>query len=220
MSTWGSLLSGNMMRRHDGAMMGPWHHYNDVIMSTMASQITSASIVYSTICSGPDKKQTKKTHQSSASLAFVRGIRRWPVNSPHKGPGTRKMFPFDDVIIDAELWWCFSLVLAWTSCQTNSPVTGDLRHHNTRVMSPLMILNTIVQWSGTHCFKRSWRWQLFKHLSIQEQNCVFKVVFLIFYAIIIVSPLFSSAWVYIAMCDYISIQVLSKVLETLQADDL
>ena len=34
-----------------------------------------------------------------ASLAFVRGIYRWPVNSPHKGPATRKMFPFDDVIM-------------------------------------------------------------------------------------------------------------------------
>ena len=35
----------------------------------------------------------------SASLAFVRGIHRWPVNSPHKGPVTRKMFPFNDVIM-------------------------------------------------------------------------------------------------------------------------
>ena len=40
-----------------------------------------------------------KKNQSSASLAFVRGIHRWPVNSPHKGPVTRKMFPFDDVIM-------------------------------------------------------------------------------------------------------------------------
>ena len=69
--------------------------YNDVMMSTMASQITSLTIVYSTIYSGTDEIK----HQSSASLAFVRGIHRWPVNSPHKGPVTRKMFPFDDVII-------------------------------------------------------------------------------------------------------------------------
>ena len=34
-----------------------------------------------------------------ASLTFVRGIHQWPVNSPHKWPVTRKMFPFDDVII-------------------------------------------------------------------------------------------------------------------------
>ena len=44
------------------------------------------------------RRRTTK-HQSSASLAFVLGIHRWPVNSPHKGPVTRKMFPFDDVIM-------------------------------------------------------------------------------------------------------------------------
>ena len=70
-------------------------HYHDVIMSTIASQITSLSIVCSIVCSGGDQRK----HQSSASLAFVRGIHRWPVNSPHKGPVTRKMFPFDDVIM-------------------------------------------------------------------------------------------------------------------------
>ena len=70
-------------------------HYNDVIMSTMASQITSLTIVYSTCYSGTDQRR----HQSSAPLAFVRRIHRWPVNSPLKGPVTRKMFPFDDVIV-------------------------------------------------------------------------------------------------------------------------
>ena len=72
-----------------------FQHNNDVIMSTMASQITSLTIVYSTVYSGADQRK----HQNSASLAFVRGIHRWPVNSPHKGPVTRKMFPFDDVIM-------------------------------------------------------------------------------------------------------------------------
>ena len=60
-------------------------------MGAIASQITSLTIVYS------DADQRK--HQSSASLAFVRGIHRGPVNSPHKWPVTRKMFPFDDVIM-------------------------------------------------------------------------------------------------------------------------
>ena len=69
-------------------------HYDDVIMSMMASQITSFTIVYSTVYSGADQSK----HQSSASLAFVRGIHRGPVNSPHKWPVTRKMFPFDDII--------------------------------------------------------------------------------------------------------------------------
>ena len=56
-------------------------HYIDVIMSAMASQITSLTIVYSTVYSVVDQRK----YQSSASLAFVRGIHRWPVNSPHKG---------------------------------------------------------------------------------------------------------------------------------------
>ena len=61
--------------------------YSDVIMSTVMPQITAA-IVHSTVCSGADQRK----HQSSASLAFVRGIHRWPANSPHKGPVTRKIF--------------------------------------------------------------------------------------------------------------------------------
>ena len=72
-------------------------HYSDVIMSTMASQITSHTSVYSTVCSDADQRK----HQNSASLAFVRGIYLWPVNSPHKGPVTRKRFPFDDVIMSS-----------------------------------------------------------------------------------------------------------------------
>ena len=70
-------------------------HYNDVIMGTMASQITSLTIVYSAVYSGADQRK----HQRPASLAFVRGIHRGLVNSPHKWPVTRKMFPFDDVIM-------------------------------------------------------------------------------------------------------------------------
>ena len=73
-----------------------WYcHYNDVIMGAIASQITSLAIVYSIFYSDADERK----HQSSVSLAFVWGIHRWPVNSPHKGSATRKMFPFDDVIM-------------------------------------------------------------------------------------------------------------------------
>ena len=60
----------------------PESHCNDVIMSVMASQITSLTIVYSTVSSGADQRK----HQSSGPLAFVRGIHGWPVNSPHKWP--------------------------------------------------------------------------------------------------------------------------------------
>ena len=65
-------------------------------MGAMVSQITSLTIVYSTVYSGADKKK----HQSSASLSFMRRIHRSPVNSPPKWPVTRKMFPFDDVVIN------------------------------------------------------------------------------------------------------------------------
>ena len=54
-------------------------HYTDVIMTTIASQITSLTVVYSTVYSDADQRK----HQSS----------------PHKGPVTRKMFPFDDVFM-------------------------------------------------------------------------------------------------------------------------
>ena len=77
------------------------NHYNDVIMSAMASHITSLKIVYWTVYSGADQIK----HQSSASLALVWGIHRWPVNSPHKGPVTRKTFLFDDVIMTERPCW-------------------------------------------------------------------------------------------------------------------
>ena len=70
-------------------------HYCNVIMGAVASQITSPTIVYSTVYSDADQRK----HQSSASLAFVRGTHRGPVNSPHKWPVTRKMFPLEDVIM-------------------------------------------------------------------------------------------------------------------------
>ena len=81
-------------------------------MGAMASQITRLTIVYwySTVYWGADQRK----HQSFASLAFVRGIRRSPVNSPHKWTITRKMFPFDDVIMlihDACLWTHFANIL-------------------------------------------------------------------------------------------------------------
>ena len=80
----------------------PWHQYASIryIAKIGMSQIPCVSIVYSTVCSDADQRK----HQSSASLAFVRDIHRWPVNSPHKGPVTRKMFPFDDVIMEPTDW--------------------------------------------------------------------------------------------------------------------
>ena len=82
-----------------------FHHYIGVIMSTMASQITSLTIVYSTVYSGANQRK----HQSFTSLAFVWGIHWWLVNSMHTEPVTRKMVLFDDIIM-MRLWIC------WVSC--------------------------------------------------------------------------------------------------------
>ena len=63
-----------------------FQHYNDVIMGAMASQITSLI-----------QAQIKESIKAPCHWPFMRGIHRSPVNSPHKGPVTRKMFLF---------WWC------------------------------------------------------------------------------------------------------------------
>ena len=90
-------------------------HYNDVIMGTIASRITSLRIVYSTVYS--DAEQRK--YQSSASLAFVWGIHRAPMNSSHKWPVTGKM-----------IWWrhhvCFNHGVIRNSMA--------LLHHSTSVI--------------------------------------------------------------------------------------
>ena len=64
-------------------------HYSGVII------ITGVPTVCSTVCSGAEQRK----HKSSAWLPFVSGIHRLPVDSPHKGQITRKMFPFDDAIM-------------------------------------------------------------------------------------------------------------------------
>ena len=64
-------------------------------MSTMASQITSLTIVYSTVHSGADQRK----HRSAALMAFVRGIHRWPVHFPHKRASDAENVSIDDVII-------------------------------------------------------------------------------------------------------------------------
>ena len=124
-------------------------HYDDVIMSVIASQITSLAFVYSTVYS----EAYQRKHQSSASLAFVRG----PVNSPRKWPVTRKMFLFDDVIMNTQTFvvlseesvnrtvfrrlmpivrrnrsihfgnafWSCPCSSGRQACEGNSPVTGE-----------------------------------------------------------------------------------------------
>ena len=105
-------------------------------MSAIASQITSLTIVCSTDYSDADQRK----HQSSASLAFVRGIHRWPMNSPHKGSVTRRMFPFDDVTMLCIHWTLQKYLLltkfsstfnefsAWVSNHIHVKVCGVITH--------------------------------------------------------------------------------------------
>ena len=78
-------------------------------MSMMASQITGISIVCSTVGSGTNQRK----HQNSASLAFVREIHQWLVNSPHKGPVMRNMFPFDDIMYTNGQHWISRWLGSW-----------------------------------------------------------------------------------------------------------
>ena len=97
-------------------------HYSDVILTTMASQITTSRL----FTESSVQAQIKKKHQSSAPLAFLRGIHPWPVNSPHKGPVTRKMFAFDDVIMEGKE--CRVLKWKYSALSSNSyPISLKLQ---------------------------------------------------------------------------------------------
>ena len=96
-------------------------------MGTIASQITSLTTVYSTV-------QTQiKERQSTASLAFVWGIHRRPVNSPHKWPVTWKMFPFEDVIMSQRANNWESVPMPW-------------RHHQFIGCSSFIFMYTCANW--------------------------------------------------------------------------
>ena len=102
--------------------MGLWH-CGDVIMGAMAYQITSLTIVCPNVYTGADQRK----HQSSASLAFVWGIHRWPVISSHKWPVTRKMFPFDDVIMSPAIIDTY-LIYVWIRA-LNSTYSSTQKYH-------------------------------------------------------------------------------------------
>ena len=112
-------------------------HYSGVMMSAMASQIISLKIGYSIVYSGADQRK----YQSSASLAFVREIHRWSVNSPHKGPVTRK---------------CFHLMKS--SCRVHYHLHLKKHHKNRMVHGALMFscLNKPLDKQSCRCFKTPW----------------------------------------------------------------
>ena len=119
-----------------------FHHYDDVIMDAIASQVTSLTIVYSTVYSRADYRK----HQSSASLAIVRVIHQGPVISPHKWPVTRKMFPFDDVIMLCFLCGQYFLPAVYITLTYNSSMQEWI----------MQGLQHKLQKSCLRCKKNSW----------------------------------------------------------------
>ena len=103
-------------------------------MSAMASQITSLTIVYSIVYSGADQRK----HQSSASLAFVRGIHRWPVNSPHKGSVTRKLVLFDNVMMNKFV--TAELIQTLATTNNNS-------HKIRKITTTMLVIQTVLRWT-------------------------------------------------------------------------
>ena len=145
--------------------VSPDAHYDDVIMGTMASQITSLTSVYSTVNSGADQSK----HQSSASLAFVWGIHRGPVNSPHKWPVTRKMFPFDDVIMinTRDNVSIYDLSGSRESHYIDKTVVKRSRDHLISIMKQCMMgtpYNWCGQTMGTHVLTIKQRCPFFSNL--------------------------------------------------------
>ena len=108
-----------------------WHHNG-----AMASQITSPMSVYSTVYSGADQRK----HQSSASLAIVRGIHRWPVNSPHKWPVTQKIFPSADII----MWIAIKLIVTETDWRKSKKKWRPSNHNDISRKNLRLVMELVV----------------------------------------------------------------------------
>ena len=119
-------------------------------------QIASLTIVYSTVYSGADQRK----HQSSASLAFLRGIHRWPVNSSHKRSVTRKIFPFDDVIMACRVYGHIHALFGLNSLHFKSQVDYDI------LIKPFWIICT------KYIYYISWIWEILWYLRSLTYNIV------------------------------------------------
>ena len=135
-------------------------HYNDVIMGAIA--FTGVSIVYSTVCSGADQRN----HQGYVSLAFVMRVHRWPVYSPHKGPATRKMFPFDDVIMPGLISDGVQRLPACYHCY----LTADLRLREHLVLICLQLIRNTHRWNRRAQLSSCFRKPLTHFCDHEEQN--------------------------------------------------
>ena len=142
-------MISSVTTRHISLIHYSTHHCCDVTIGAMASQITSFTIVYSTVHSGADQRK----HESSASLAFVRGIYRSLVNSPHKLPVTRKMIPFNDVIMSSDNKAIAVTIFPppWCPCSalTSKPLPMESRSSSRPILCQSSSKENGTSWSGT-----------------------------------------------------------------------
>ena len=126
-----------------------------------ASLITSLTIVYSTVYSDANHRK----HHSPASLAFVRGIHRRPVNSPHKWPVTRKMFPFDDVIMLTVVDMKPSSNASRMRFLAKSQTAGRSWLDHTHIVSKQIEI-ALVSWLKYSFFFQLWWLYIFQHHNV------------------------------------------------------
>ena len=144
-------------------------HYNDVIMSAMASRITSPAIVYSTVYSGSDQRKL----QCSTSLAFVRPFTgEFPAQKASNAENVSTWWSHHDTgnlfSHSPAYYWCDLIIFSW------SPhVLREVTLHKTRFLSLAKILLTweegrkrilityLLSWFFYHCKNSG----VFKHLN-------------------------------------------------------
>ena len=126
-------------------------------MSAMASQITSVSIVYSIVWSDPDQRK----HQSSVSLAFVTGIHRLPVNSPHKRDSNAE---------NASIWWRHHGYLFLAGIRTVEARDNDDNISSIIVIS--MTKSILHECTVVHNLGLRWKWFNKQWLDVTRQQSV------------------------------------------------
>ena len=130
-------------------------------MSALASQITSPTIVYSSVYSGADQWK----HQSSAPLAFVWGIHRCPVNSPHKWPVTRKCFH----LMTSSWMWIYG-AKKWSKISSWNVMDSHISHCNNKAYYKPLILH------GNMCYVMFTIPTIFRLIIVLQNVTIFRTV--------------------------------------------
>ena len=137
----------------------------DVILSAMAYQITSLTIVWWTVYSDADQRK----YQSTASLAFVRGTHRWPVNFPRKGRATGICFH----LMTSSLSLC--AISVWKSDRKCKyifmfPIISSARHELTQWGRDKMAANFLTTFSYAISWIQIYKVRLIFHWSLFSRD--------------------------------------------------